>query len=173
MNARPISLITARWHPIDEILETHKFIIFETLSESELDQLIYWMWINTGEKWSKNKLKIVKKYLDNNLYIPVRSRDFEKIAWINWDLSTWQRKLVWFEMFIGHLNKVFESYTSSSYLKNKKISVGFSDDLWENINWMRDFIENSLLKKYPNFKFSVYDTSNPEFVKKVSMERDN
>jgi len=172
VTARPISIITARGHPIDEIRDAHQFIIFEILNESEIEQLVNWMKINKNIG-SNNKNKIIKMYLDNNLYLPIRSKDFEKISGINLSLSTRERKLVWFEMFIEHLYKVFESYMSKSYLKDKKISVGFSDDYEENIVWMRDFMENVLLKKYPKLKFSVYDTANPNFVKKISLERDN
>ncbi|MCF7834938.1 hypothetical protein K9M48_02685 [Candidatus Gracilibacteria bacterium] len=172
MTAKPSSIITARGHPMQEIKDTHKFLIFEVLEQSELDQLIHWMGVNTNHR-SRNKNKVVNNYLDNNLYLPVRSNDFDKMFNVDKNLSTRERKLVGFEAFLNHLYKVFEKYTSNIYLENKKISIGFSDDFYENVDGMRNFIESVLLKKYPNFRFSVYDTSNPKFVKKITLERDN
>ncbi len=41
--ASPIGIITARWHPISDLKETHKKIIYEVLTSSQREDLIYSM----------------------------------------------------------------------------------------------------------------------------------
>jgi hypothetical protein len=47
--------------------------------------------------------------------------------------ATPERKKVAFEHFLRHINRVFVNYYGKEFVDQRKISVGFSDDLKVNI----------------------------------------
>jgi hypothetical protein len=64
------------------------------------------------------------------------------------------------------VNRVVEASKKVADDESTGISVGFSDDDLGNIKMAEEFIIDKLKKSYPNVKFIVYDTSDPDNINK-------
>ena len=164
IQASPISIITARGHPVEDLKTTHKRIIHEILTDGQREDLVY----NMKEHLWRYYLfedKVINIYLDNNYYAPCTNEIF--LESINKDLSCSMpdTKNAAFEAFVLHVKKIFTRYYGANFLADRKIRVGFSDDTNSNIEWLNDFVNKEyiwLMWKYPEIKFNLYDTNNPE-----------
>ncbi len=171
VNANPISIITARWHPIQDLKATHKAILYDVLSVYQLDELIENMRNNLWIDAFKRREKIVNSFLENNYYCPCNDKSFLKkigkdIKEPMHDKKTWA-----FEKFVQHVISIFTTYYGKEFVNQRKISVWFSDDSKSNIDTMEAFIIAELIKKYPNIKYFLYDTQNPHKVRKTSFKK--
>lgn len=156
--ASPLAIITARGQSPQELKESHKYIIYHVLNQIQRNTLVESMQKKLGSALPEDKA--IQLYLDNNLYLPVQSKEF--LQWSNTtiDIAIRIRKHIGFEMFVAHVTSVFGT---------PEFSVWFSDDNIENVESMSDFIKSDLLPKYPQVKFLVYNTNDAENVKKIKM----
>lgn len=171
VNANPISIITARWHPIQDLKSTHKAILYDVLSVYQLDELVENMrnhlWIDSF----KRKEAIINSFLKNNYYCPCSDESFLKKIGKNQNDPMHDKKTVAFESFIQHVIDVFAKYYGKNFINDRNIRVWFSDDSKSNIDTMENFIISELIKKYPNITYFLYDTQNPHKVKKTSFKK--
>ena len=79
------------------------------------------------------------------------------------------RKNAAFEQFIPHTKKIFEYYYGTEFLSKRKICIWFSDDTKKNVEAMTKYIMETLLEKYPNVYFMLYDTRDPKIIRKESI----
>lgn len=169
--ASPISIITARGHPINDLKKTHKAILYEILEDFYLDELIENMRIQLWKQSPKRKDSVVNTYLDNNYYCPCSDRKFLKDINQNYSTPMDVRKTVAFEKFVEHVLDLYKKYNYPLHNYQKNIRIWFSDDSQTNIEKMEDFVINNLLNKYPNIGFYLYDTKNPHKVVKSSYKK--
>jgi hypothetical protein len=121
-NAYPTSIITARGQPMNELREGHRHIIYEILEPSDREMLIENMRKNLSLK-TKNQDLLIKRYLENNLYLPVSSDEFLKEFSTSYLVPMNIRKNMGFQKFVGHVNDLFTSYYSDEFRDYKKFSV--------------------------------------------------
>ena len=155
-SASPLAIITARGQSPQELKESHKDIIYTALTPIQRNNLVQNMQKRSGTTISPDQA--IQLYLDNNLYIPVQSKEFFQESGTTIDTPTSVRKHIGLEMFVVHVASVFQTF-----------SVWFSDDNIENVESMISFIKSDLLPKYPQVKFMVYNTNDAEHVKKIVM----
>lgn len=163
--ASPLAIITARGHPVHECKETHKKIIYDVFTSHQRDDLISSMKERLGN-YKTSEAELIDIYLDNNFYAPCSEEMF--LASIDKDLSysMSDRKNAAFEQFVLHTKEVFKKYYGANFLAKRKIRIGFSDDTHSNITWLHNFIHTPdiwLMRKYPEIKFRLYDTTESKF----------
>lgn len=69
IDAAPTHIITARGNPMEEFRKMHSFIIHEVLTQSERQEMANNM-ANNSQYNEHQVNKLIKQYLDNNIYIP-------------------------------------------------------------------------------------------------------
>jgi hypothetical protein len=161
VEASPICKDTARGHPIEEFRDVNRWFVYEVLNEAQREELVFNMRQHLGNSSPKRKDSLINIFLDNNFYCPCSNEKFLKSIWLSLNNSTPERKKVAFEKFLYHIHRIFVSYYWENVVDQRKISVGFSDDLKVNILGMKNHIINDLKQKFPEIKFSLYDTSDP------------
>ncbi len=163
--ASPLAIITARGQSPQELKESHEYIIHHVFSQAQRDKLVKSIQKRLGGALPEDKA--IQLYLDNNLYLPVQSKEFFKQSNTTIDIPVTIRKHIGLEMFVAHVASVFRRYYWEKFVNDPQFSVWFSDDNIENVESMADFIQSDLRLKYPHVKFLVYNTSDAKNVKKV------
>jgi len=138
INTHDFSIITARGNPPTAIKDSIKLIISDTLSDEEKETM-------------ENNLggTTVEQYLSLQDYYPVMSDDFMK----EFDTEFVDR-------IIGLVERIKDDPEFTG------VSIGYSDDDIDNVEYVESFIESTLNKLYPDISFLVYDTSDPNKTKK-------
>lgn len=146
LEAKTISIITARPTSPDTIKKGILMVIEETFSPEEKEEMLE----NIGDNFdfSGEDEDIIKKYIESNYYYPVSFRD--RTADIK------KGKTDALDNFVMNVKKSFEKMDRNTY---NKMAIGFSDDDLENIEGVVEKIEKELSLEYPDIKFYVYDTS--------------
>lgn len=162
--ASPLAYITARGHPLYDFKNTHKKIIYEVLTASQREDLIYSM---KERLWNyqRDDDVLIDAYLNNNFYAPCSNEPFLQEIQKTLVDPLADRKNIAFEQFVLHVKKIFKSYYGANFLENRKIRIGFSDDNHLNIKWLHHYINDKdtwLMRKYPEIKFVLYNTNKPE-----------
>lgn len=163
--AAPLAIITARGQSPQELKDTHEYIISKVLTSAQRATLVENMQKRLGTSVSPDQA--IQRYLDNNLYLPVQSKEFFQLSDTTIDTPTTIRKHIWFWIFLTHIASLFETYYWEQFTNDPGFSVWFSDDNLENVESMVEFIQSELVPKYPQVKFLVYNTNDAENVKKV------
>jgi len=170
-NASPIGIITARWHPIKDLRDTHKAILHEVLSDYDLDELISNMRNHLWQNATHRKDTVINKFLDSSYYCPCSDEKFLEVIWKKIDTPMPERKNASFDAYINHIINVFNNYYWKDFLQNRNIRVWFSDDSKSNIQSMESFIKKELVSKYPNIEYFLYDTANPHKIQRKSFKK--
>jgi hypothetical protein len=102
------------------------------------------------------------------LYIPCANPDvIKKYRWGN---KTWyEKKALAFEKCVKQTIDTYNEYYGKQFMKNKRLSVWFSDDSSKNIESVKQIIINKLIYKYPNISFMMYDTKEPTMIRKETI----
>lgn len=119
---------------------------------------------------------LVDKYLDEQRYYPVSSPEFQKLfGSISGADKPELAKQIASKDFISYIESVAKKLKAKDIrIINQKhkgdveISVGFSDDDKKNVIAMKELMLK-LKKEKPNMRFVIYDTSNPNDVKKITI----
>jgi len=121
-SASPIAFTTARGHPVQELENTHKKIIYTILSDNQRTDLLYSIKERTG-KYTADQNTLIDIYIQNNFYAPCSNTEF--LSQIGKQLSDplSTRKNAAFEQFIIHIKKVFETYYGANFIAQRKIRV--------------------------------------------------
>lgn len=159
-SAAPTGIITARWHPVEELKEMDRKIILEVLTTHEQEDFFNSMKERIGN-YSLDDETLIETYLNNNFYAPCSDEKY--LASIGKKLSDSMpdRKNAAFESFVIHTKKVFEAYYGIDFFEKNQIHMGFSDDTYKNIEGLHNFIyikDTGLMRKYPEIIFRMYDT---------------
>ena len=151
------SIITARSNPPRAIKDGIKLIIRKSFSYDEQEEM-------------KNNLNgvTIDEYLNLQDYHPVSSEEFINKWGLDIDSTNPEEgKKIAFEDFVDRVVDRVSSYQDTNDFEG--ISIGFSDDDISNVEVVEKLIEEKLKQKYPDIKFLVYDTSDPDNPKKKRM----
>jgi len=167
--AAPTHIITARGNPMEEFREMHKQFIYEVLSKSERELFAYNMANNT--RYTPRQIDVlVQQYLNNNLYIPCA--DPETVAAYRWwKMDAHEKKAAAFEKCIKQTLTTYTKYYGKQFMRNRNISVWFSDDSKKNIDAVTQQIIEKLINRHPNISFMLYNTQEPKLIRKESIQR--
>lgn len=148
------SIITARGNPPNAIKDAIKLII-ETFFTNEQKDIMM----------SNLHGVTLDEYLNLQDYYPISSDAFMKEFGIESSSTEPEiAKTIALKSFVDRVvNAVKEIKDDDEYTG---LSIGFSDDDLGNIESAEKYIEETLKIIYPDVRFLVYDTSDPENVKK-------
>ncbi|MCC5850033.1 MAG: hypothetical protein JJU29_18250 [Verrucomicrobia bacterium] len=163
IEGRLFAIVTARGHQSTTIRAGVEYFIANVLDEDERAEMMrnlrgYRAVYERDENWMTDE-EVLKAYLDLNRYHAVTSPEFRAFMGANAPGVDIQEEAKQFAImdFIRH---VFRIVRRSGV--DKPISVGFSDDDPRNVRAVETFIEQELHREFPQVKFVVYDTSDPE-----------
>ena len=152
--ASDFSIITARGNPPQAIKDAIKLIIDTVLTEEERNQMI-----------ANLHSVSIDQYLNLQDYYPVSSDAFMEKFGVESNASDPEiAKTLALKSFVDRVVKAVgkikddEEYTG--------LSIGFSDDDLGNIETAEKYIKETLKGLYPDVRFLVYDTSDPNNTKK-------
>ena len=167
------SIITARGNPPNSIKKTIKMVIDNHFTEEERKMMIG----NLGgiskdktltqeeiEEIDKLNDKLIDEYLNLQNYDPVSSDEYKQKYGVGDASNPEHQKMMSLERFVQRV--VSDAGNLKSHPKFTGFSVGFSDDDLGNVRAAEEFIRKDLIKKYPDVKFLVYDSSDPNNPKK-------
>ncbi|MDF3128889.1 hypothetical protein P0Y35_06755 [Kiritimatiellaeota bacterium B1221] len=163
IEGRLFAIVTARGHQSETIREGVKYFISHVLTGEEQRTMManlrgYRAAYEKGEGYLTDE-EVMRLYLDLNQYHAVTSPDFRAKMGADQPGVDIQEEAKQFAIkdFMQH---VFRIMRRSGVVK--PISVGFSDDDPRNVRAVVDFIEQELHREFPQVKFVVYDTSEPD-----------
>jgi len=147
------SIITARGNPPKSIRETIKMIIDNHFTDEEREMM-------------KKNLRglTIDEYLDLQNYDPISADEYKERYGGGSSANPEREKMRALERFVKRV--VSDAGNLKSHPDFTGFSVGFSDDDLGNVNTAKEFIRTDLIKKYPDVKFLVYDSSDPDNPKK-------
>ena len=147
------SIITARGNPPKSIRETIKMIIDNQFTDEEREMM-------------KKNLRglTIDEYLDLQNYDPISADEYKERYGGGSSANPEREKMRALERFVKRV--VSDAGNLKSHPDFTGFSVGFSDDDLGNVNTAKEFIRTDLIKKYPDVKFLVYDSSDPDNPKK-------
>jgi len=157
------AIITARAHSANSIRRGVEYFISSVLSDDEREQMVrnlrrfIKLFGEDGTLLMDDE--VVSRYLDLNRYRGVTSPEFQELMGrsISGAESPENAKQFAVKDFVTHvINIIRERGVEAS------ISIGFSDDDPHNVNAVVDFLNDELARQFPDVKFVVYDTSDPE-----------
>jgi hypothetical protein len=156
-NCLDFSIITARGTSKDSLRKGIKVLIDMTFTNDEKDEM--------NKKLKEKNYSSIDDYLKDQQLSAVSSEEFKTeyksaAGAENPEIA----KTMAFEKYVDKVvSKVGDLV---NHPERDGIKIGFSDDDLGNVKKMEEFIKKVLLKKYPNVKFVIYDTSDPKNVKK-------
>lgn len=148
INGYDFGIITARGHSSKIVKKGIMYIIKNVMTPNQKKKLV----INLNGESLDN-------YLSRQKYRAVSSYEFIKEFGL--DIGS-QSPEIGKKLAITHY---VENVVNNS-INFSKISVGFSDDDIGNIKAIESVIKKELKKKFPKINFVIYDTSNPNKIKK-------
>ncbi len=169
IEAAPAHIVTARGNPQQEFAEMHKKIIYEVLTQSQREEMDYNMRNHLRDRTHSVEW-IINLYLSNNLYIPCANDEIVK-AFRWWKKRTGEKKALAFEKCIKKTITTYTSYYGKEFMKNRHISIWFSDDSKKNIDAVTQQIIETSVEKHPNISFMLYNTQEPKIIRKESIHR--
>jgi hypothetical protein len=146
INAKPISIITARPQSPETLKKGVSLIIDTHFTDDERDEMIEN--IQDNYDFSGDEDEMIKKYIESNYYYPVSFK--------NRYVDVKKEKVNALDDFVSKVVKAFEKMDKDEY---NKMSVGFSDDDTDNIEHMVKKVKEEISKRYPDIEFYIYDTS--------------
>lgn len=165
----PTHIITARGNPIEDFREMHKKIIYEVLTKAQREEMSYNM-ANHTRYTQKQHQVLIDHYLNNNLYIPCANPETIK-KFRRWHKSSYEKKASAFEKTIKQSIKTYEEYYGRPFMKDRHITVGFSDDSKKNVDAITNLIIQKLADRYPNILFYIYNTEHPKIIRKETIQQ--
>lgn len=163
IEGRLFAIVTARGHSPEIIRKAVTYFIDHVLSPEErkamLKNLRGYMTCFDPETPVDQDDQVLKYYLDINKYHGVMSPQFRKMMGAHPGASpnTEVGKQFAIKDFVEHVIRI----TRQRGLE-KPISVGFSDDDEGNVIAVEEYVRNALIHEFPNVKFVVYYTADPD-----------
>lgn len=156
------AIVTARGNSSDAIRKAVEYFIYTVLSDEEFKTMISNLKIFT-KMFDKDvhESELLNKYLDSNSYIGVSSPEFLKDFKGSSPYSPEEGKKYAVTQFVEKMMKHVDTLQEKGI--EKEVSFKFSDDDPGNISAIKSLMQQELSKKYPDTKFSVYATNNPDY----------
>jgi len=160
---RLFAIVTARGHREDTIRAGVEYFIDHVLTDRERQIMIsnlrgYRSAYENDEGYYTDE-EVLSAYLDLNRYHAITSPDFRARMGREEPGVEMQEEAKQFAV-LDFMRHVFRIVHHSGV--DKPISVGFSDDDPRNVRAVMDYIEQELHREFPQVKFVVYDTSEPD-----------
>lgn len=163
VEGRLFAIVTARGHRAETIRGGVRYFIDHVLTADERREMMrnlrgYRAVYEADAGWMSDE-EVLEVYLDLNRYHAVTSPEFRRLMGSDAPGVDIQEEAKQFAImdFIRH---IFRIVRRSGV--DKPISVGFSDDDPRNVRAVEAYIQEALHKEFPQIKFVVYDTSDPE-----------
>ena len=169
---RIFAIVTARGHAPDTIREAVRIFISTVLTDAERREMManlrgYRWWLDRKTTFGTDEEEL-DYYLSMCRYHAVTSPDFKakvegdadfglRFASASQENRPELAKEFAIRDFVEHL---FHMLQRTGGL-GRPVSVGFSDDDAGNVSAVSDYIREELAREFGNFKFVVYDTSDP------------
>lgn len=163
IEGRLFAIVTARGHSPETIRKGVEYFIEAVLTPEE-KELMKQNLVEFAKRFGHDVTpdEAFKKYMDSNEYIPVSSPEFlSTVAGAQKGKgaqSPEELKKIAIRRFVERVAG-FADRLKGQY---KSFSVGFSDDDEKNVKAAVELIEQELAKKYPDVKFRVIDTHDPD-----------
>ncbi len=163
IEGRLFAIITARAHASSSIRKGVEYFIEHILSAEEKAKMIdnlrrYNQFFDEHDV--STDAEVLTKYLDLNRYRGVTSPEFQEVMGADVESgaqSPTEAKQHAIREFVQH---VIDLVAGRGI--DLPISVGFSDDDAHNVQSVEEFLRDDLSKAYPDVRFVVYDTSDPD-----------
>lgn len=142
-HAQPFAINTARGHSMDTIKQGVTYCIHHLLSPEEQSQLAKTIYETYGHgegavpQPTRDRIKTIQRYLDQNLYLGVANTETQKLLKIYNQTSGADRKVIASQYTIEYMNQFVQRFQTLS--EQQQIMMGFSDDNIENIIHMLKF----------------------------------
>ncbi len=157
------AIITARAHSAQSIRRGVEYFIETVLTPDERVQMIknlrrfIKLFGEDGTLLTDDE--VLARYLDLNRYRGVTSPEFQEIMGraVSGAESPEQAKQFAVKDFVTHVINIVQQRGVEA-----SVSIGFSDDDPHNVHAIIDFLNEELARQFPDVKFVVYDTSDPE-----------
>jgi len=85
-----LAIITARGQSPQELKESHEYVINHVFTSAQRDTLVQNMQKRLGREVSPEEA--IQRYIENNLYLPVQSKEFFQESGTSIDVPTTIRK---------------------------------------------------------------------------------
>lgn len=163
VEGRLFAIVTARGHQAATLQRGVEYFIAEVLTAEEQAEMMANLrgyraaFEQDSYVWSDEE--VLRAYLDLNRYHAVTSPDFRARMGREEPGPDLQEEAKQFAI-MDFMQHVFRIVRRSGI--DKPISVGFSDDDPRNVRAVVDYIEEELHREFPQVKFVVYDTSEPD-----------
>jgi len=163
LEGRLFAIVTARGHQSGTIRAGVEYFIHNVLTPPEFREMMrnlrgYRAVYEQDDSWLTDE-EVLSAYLDLNRYHAVTSPEFRAWMGVNAPGVDIQEEAKQFAI-MDFMRHVFRIVRRSGV--DKPISVGFSDDDPRNVRAVERFIAGELHREFPQVKFVVYDTSDPE-----------
>jgi hypothetical protein len=163
IEGRLFAIVTARGHSPEIIRKGVEYFIETVLTSDEKETMLrnlrgYMACFEPGYDAESSDKDVLDYYLSYNRYHGVMSPQFRAMMGKSDSSSpnTEEGKQFAIKDFVEHVIKI----TKKSGL-DKPISVGFSDDDEGNVIAVENFVRDAIYKEFPEIKFVVYYTSDP------------
>ncbi|HMP74487.1 MAG TPA: hypothetical protein PKE55_14610 [Kiritimatiellia bacterium] len=163
IEARLFAIITARSHSPGSIRKGVEYFIEAMLNEDEkklmLANIKSYIQRFEGKLPEKSDGEFLAGYLDLNRYHGVTSPEFEAMMGRRGGGSESPEAAKQFAVkdFVQHVLSLLRGGGVGG-----PVSIGFSDDDPHNIEAIEDYLRDELGRSFPDIKFVVYDTSDPD-----------
>lgn len=164
VESRLFAIITARSHEAGSIRRGVEYFIAHALTADERRQMIGnqrgFMHYFGENPSGLTDAQILARYLDLNHYSGVSSPEFlRRMGRIGASGAESPEKAKQFAIhqFVLHVVSLIRDRGA-----DHPVSIGFSDDDVHNVRAVETYLREALAAELPNFKFVVYDTSDPE-----------
>ena len=163
IEGRLFAIVTARGHRSKTIRSGVEFFIDHVLTDRERQIMMsnlrgYRAAFEEDEGYLTDE-EVLDAYLTLNRYHAVTSPDFRERMGAKEPGVDIQEEAKQFAI-MDFMQHVFRIVHASGV--DRPISVGFSDDDPRNVRAVVDYIEEELHREFPQVKFVVYDTSEPD-----------
>ncbi len=164
VEGRLFGIVTARGHDPKIIREAVEYFIDHVLTDGERTTMIKnlrgYMTSFAPDDKADTDAEVISYYLDHNKYHGVMSPHFKELMTSARGAATKKTeegKQFAIRDFVEHVIRI-------AHLRGitKPISVGFSDDDVGNAQAVEEYIRDEMAKEFPNVKFVVYYTADPE-----------
>lgn len=163
IEGRLFAIVTARGHRSDTLRLGVEYFIEHVLTSEEKAEMMAnlrgYRAIYLPDESFRTDEEVLTGYLDLNRYHAVTSPDFRAKMGATEPGADMQEEAKQFAI-MDFMRHVFRIVHESGV--DKPISMGFSDDDPRNVRAVVEFVEQQLHREFPQVKFVVYDTSEPD-----------
>ena len=160
VEGRLFAIVTARGHEAETLRRGVERFIERVLSPVEREVMLInlrgYSYCFDHVQTFPSQREVIHKYLGLNRYHAITSKSFSARLGGGTVVPELRKRFA-IQDFMDHIERILER-TGMDALR-LPISIGFSDDDSRNVEAVREYIEEVLVRRFPGVKFCVYDTS--------------